>query len=621
MSGNRSGYDPQFVHMNAGAHRLPPLQLAAPALTWQRGYWRPGHGENGEKAITDEVWHSRIDWVLFCLFRELCPKIDDKFTCPNVDRSKTKADTLYLFNHKVLLSAPETRPKLIELSLTEKSVRHGLFSLRRSYGGVNLIVRATLHQEYFTLMFAVDFARELEVGEPQKKIRSAQTHIFALQGLVCAHHASSAGEQFYKLPDKDEEKLSNTQHHMIASMTDWIEELCRSAFVKRDGEPDVHLETCGQIFADIIGIIFGLTLGSTKNPPENHLRPTGKPAVPAGMRARIPALVRGDDFDKADALKLVDAVWPVVGSLSDRPDLEKTHGKSEFCISLFQENTALYISSLGRLQPDNSSKLPIVYTLVVSYESKWRLGRLVEQLHTMGTLRIAALRDLSAIGEANKAINEMSARLARQFLDRENVPQADDLRKEFDRIGNSVGNGLTLRIARSRYYVESFRNLMEMMKTGRVEGFQPYDVFVRRRLFDTFDYINRVGIRYDDLRRQIAFLIDSNQQHVIVEQTKATNDLLRTAEVLSVIPISYYAGSALSEIGAELARTWPIFGWPKWLYFLVGLALGLPFPVISYLARHDMKFWTWRPSARKKHPPPALPFGVTEQRDAGADKA
>src|SRR5262249_334495 len=66
--------------------------------------------------------------------------------------------------------------------------------------------------------------------------------------------------------------------------------------------------------------------------------------------------------------------------------------------------------------------------------------------------------------------------------------------------------GLSYRIERSRYYVTQFRDGISGLRIRRIESFQPYDVFVERRLAATFDFIDRLGKRHERLENHISSL-------------------------------------------------------------------------------------------------------------------
>jgi hypothetical protein len=70
--------------------------------------------------------------------------------------------------------------------------------------------------------------------------------------------------------------------------------------------------------------------------------------------------------------------------------------------------------------------------------------------------------------------------------------------------------GLLYRVERSRYYVQRFRSTVAQMRILRVEGYQKYDQFVERRLGGSFDFINRLGRRYERAVSSLSLLDEYN---------------------------------------------------------------------------------------------------------------
>src|SRR5207237_9236604 len=68
---------------------------------------------------------------------------------------------------------------------------------------------------------------------------------------------------------------------------------------------------------------------------------------------------------------------------------------------------------------------------------------------------------------------------------------------------DATGTGLSYRIERSRYYVTQFDNNVKLLRIKRLEGDQPYDQFIRRRLGSEFDLIDRLGSRYERATRNV----------------------------------------------------------------------------------------------------------------------
>jgi hypothetical protein len=600
--------------MNAGAHKRPAPRIAAPALVWQRNYWRPcadGKGPVGEDRDAEEAWFLAIDQVLLHLFLFLCPGAEAKFVCPNFEgdhRGIYHSQSLYLFRHKANLAPGMLEKSLTPLEDSERSARHDVFTIQTQHAGVRLVLHARLHAEYLTLLFAADFSDWPETSKIDSSIAKVWDEFLKLHDIVIRRSREAKHPNFDN-PLSPEDALLIDGHSIETNLKSWVDEICIRAFGGRAADHGPSLDKCGGVFGDFFGYIFGLRSESHKPPaPANgRLEPTSFSQT-SGKRLRIPAVVDGSLFRKG-ALELLDAIWPIVrGFNAGSKDLERRYGKPEYSVSLFQRGSVLYISSLGRLMPNNPRREPVVYALVVSYGSRWRLGRLIDRIHSLGTLRLAALRDLTKINTASRNITALSGSLPERLKSGQ-IP-AEGHREAFARIGGDIDYGLFYRVARSRYYVASFKELLEMMQTERIDGFQPYNDFVRRRVYDAFDYIDRVGARYEELRRSISFWIAADQQRamqslqeataehtkatarqttVTALQTQVTNHLLRAAELFSIFPVTYYFGMATHDTVPEVAAhsKWLTYVVPTttWPYFSVGFCIAVGLATYSHWAR------------------------------------
>lgn len=322
-----------------------------------------------------------------------------------------------------------------------------------------------------------------------------------------------------------------------------------------------HFKRCGHQVVDIVGVIFGL-----KYDPDdmNKLSNVIFPHTDQNSeRYTIETVTIGSDFSSYRPIRLVDAVLPVCLSFGDK-DIKNDQGIPEHTASLFQDGEVLYISSLGRLNANQERHDPVIYTLVCSHGNKYRLGRLVDRLNSLGTLRIAALRDIVALTDVSKKIDDLFDYLSQN-------PTGEDIlsgiKSRFSEIDDQSGHakieyGVNYRIKQSRHYVSEFKRLLDVMETKKITGFQKYDNFVRRRVYDAFEFIDNIGDRYEDLREQIDFRLSVNQKqelasiyNSILEQTTAVSSqtlgvrkLLFAAERISIIPLTYYSSSMIEHV-------------------------------------------------------------------------
>jgi len=205
---------------------------------------------------------------------------------------------------------------------------------------------------------------------------------------------------------------------------------------------------------------------------------------------------------------------------------------------------------------------PIHYLLITKGEPHWRqIGRIVERINSMGTMRLIALRDYGIIRDASTQIqirgreldtvmrkwSEGRAKIKSDFKkqtqgksdeklrtikDAEDEAIADladrveneliDLSANLDDIGIKAVHGIHFRINRSRYYVCEFESLLASLKIGNIDTWVSYDQFVTRGLKPAFDFIDGVGDRLLGLRARLQTVLEGIETGALVRQSSAT---------------------------------------------------------------------------------------------------
>ena len=279
-----------------------------------------------------------------------------------------------------------------------------------------------------------------------------------------------------------------------------------------------------------------------------------------GCRAAISWLVRsttvssvsvgngGVDHDSGCSTKepneanaVVKAFWPFVRRTISDAD------RKEFVACGMMSWRALYVTALncpasfewpeearGPGDRDSSSQLPdasdfplagpqgelpVYYLLITKGEPHRRqIGRIVERINSMGTMRLIALRDYSIIRDASTQIQLRGLELDRMMKrwstrrlaikaafdeerrtgkrteidikddeDKELQLLADNVERDLialsaalDDVGSRAVHGLPFRINRSRYYVAEFMSLLESLAIGNIDTWVAYDQFVKR---------------------------------------------------------------------------------------------------------------------------------------------
>jgi uncharacterized membrane-anchored protein len=138
-------------------------------------------------------------------------------------------------------------------------------------------------------------------------------------------------------------------------------------------------------------------------------------------------------------------------------------------------------------------------------------------------MRLASLKYLPSLRKVGAKLADFDQRVksARDALDphKPSTPESADVTDLMGRAHNAFSNmtsgfneetkttsGILYRIERSRYYVEQFRQSLNVLRLLRIEGYQRYDQFVERRLGPVFDYIDRLGRRYERAANSLSAL-------------------------------------------------------------------------------------------------------------------
>lgn len=235
---------------------------------------------------------------------------------------------------------------------------------------------------------------------------------------------------------------------------------------------------------------------------------------------------------------------------------------------------AIYGSSLGQIPVFPTAdgavpktleqKTPLRYFIVHNDLSKYQLGRLIRRHHVLGELRMAALFDLDQIVQAGariralgNKINERVKNAAENSSGRASVT-FDDLaafQQELNGIQSAVSlGGLSYRVARSAYYAENFGKRVEEMRIHRLEGWEPYNTFIARNLYQVFNFIATVGVRYQTLSERVNRLATA---HNVERMTHVTQEILKIqylGEAIGIGAFAYYGGTIIAVVAKSIVK-------------------------------------------------------------------
>jgi hypothetical protein len=460
--------------MNAGAHRRRATNFTAPALTWHRAFWInvPSSQDFPNSTITeleDERKKARI---------ALKDKIDEfivefhKFILTRANISDTPKSQIHpsvggkiiLFNRVIDL---DNFKPIGNLTKAEEDVLYSdnrVVAMEFDWGGIAATARIEIHTEYFSITTFAELGSICNVMEKYENL---------------AGYLDSTNN---RLSDVDLVKVGPLREFFFHEF--WDQRVDRIAADEVLGKILTH-STFRNLFADFRGMIISNRTCKLKEKPV-----FGYSEQPSW----------GEHID----FKLL----PLFTEIK----------RYECTASYMLDGRALYMTTLGPQLPEAQDweLLPLQYILYVhesEYEnhdqtvvSKWQLGRLIDRIHLLGTVRLASLKYLPELREASTSLsgldgyvkearNVQTGRIMTGYLRRAHQQLADITTKFSE--GTNTDSGMLYRIERSRYYVAQFNANLEALRIRRLEGYQRYDEFVRHRLGPVFDFINRLGIRYE----------------------------------------------------------------------------------------------------------------------------
>lgn len=276
------------------------------------------------------------------------------------------------------------------------------------------------------------------------------------------------------------------------------------------------------------------------------------------------------------ARRRLDNAWPFLKLATD-DGASPLPGRTEYTASRVMEGRALYVSALAP-QPElgvpGAPERPLYFYVHSVTQCERQIGRLIDRLCQLGTLRLAAiiaLPEFKTIGqtladvskEIDAARNELHSLVQNARVKGFNRDKAEqEILGKLDSIQNKMSSlsrgrpgsqnkglgeaSLEYRLLRSRYYRQGFESLIDSMRIERIEGYQPYDEFIARRLGSAFNFIEGLGARVEEVRGEWRALdqlylttMVTILTHRIQDQQTQNGELIkrieRTQEELSTI--------------------------------------------------------------------------------------
>ncbi len=238
----------------------------------------------------------------------------------------------------------------------------------------------------------------------------------------------------------------------------------------------------------------------------------------------------------------LEKVWDLIEALQKRDRADDAQRGTDVVACYFLNRRAIYASTLAQpsLKEDQPSMrfddvpLPVprvVFNTFCASDDPWQIGRLVDQILCCGCSRLSSLREFDELMEAGDRVRHLE----------DELNAGEDIDDDFLNTLRDVSERTSYRIVRSQHYWRQFKGLLKDLRIERIEGWQPYDAFVHRRIGGSIDLINGIAQRHALLQSQAD----------LVYQRKQADRLLKLqtfAELVAIIPLIYYLSHVLEGL-------------------------------------------------------------------------
>jgi hypothetical protein len=478
-----------YHELNAGAHRKPPKILNPPALVWHLAFWTNA-GQRDKKGQEPDLGRIKdaLDNFILALRKSVEEKVGEVELMPRI------SGVYLLFNNvcdekfsRIPADTLKGRRKDIFTS-TSRAV-----SLQFIWKKLDVTVRFEISDEYCSMSTFVELNKDRS-GSSYSDLAGMNRNI----EIVLGRFKDSNGSSPQQVADVQE-----LNKYFFHDFWKYYEDdvLSNPSLAGIAGEGAFQ-----RVVADFRGFILSEQ-----------------------------AIQFSDDAEFFDENKPPkwghEAKNKLLPLIQHRDRAQRT--RYECAVNYLLDGRAIYLSTLGPQLPSTpeGERIPVEFIVYAPHQrksktivNKWQLGRLVNQILLLGTLRLSALKDIKLLHEAGVELGllDESTQDARQAIassDKKAMDAIGEAHKNLSRITGKfleeTGCGLLYRIERSRYYVQQFDDNVKLLRIKRIEGDQPYDQFIRRRLGSEFDFIDRLGRRYE---RATANMVTLDQNYLAITQ-------------------------------------------------------------------------------------------------------
>ncbi len=515
-------YADEYSILHGEAHKRGAFAVGAPSLSWHLALFVTD--EKDSNKVFDVIDHKKVAQISERFFVSILDGIDVECDYEEIKQAAYE-------------SANASGPKVLFLSIND----------------ILLKVAVTPHSDHFTLTVVVDLSKSAHVNiRTSGDIPEDKVLRLRVEGNSFATHIQHKYLTYAKFADEEgsinEIAATEAKYYLQNGIWERV-----SSLILKNTLLFVPAKSCiaehyrYRIFADFRGVLVNCRemrqlLQTTRSSQKNNLvgndgwfNEKGKHL--AGLRSILPLINLGD----------------------------KTFNYKELIGCTLFRDRAVYLSPLGAppvysgARYDNNR--PLYFAVAVHENNRWQNGRIIHRLNTLGTLRLLALKDYNKLKEASDKIREVGQDLDRTARETDDASHTTESRieaehqrlvkhkKVIDSIGINITGHVAYRVYRSRYRARQFDIQLSDLHVKRIEAWQPYDEFVKRRLYPAFDFISRIGERYERLnqnyQRQLLSLNSEMQstsgQHLVHIQDEVL-EAHAFQHIIESIALGYYGG-------------------------------------------------------------------------------
>lgn len=520
-----------FEELNGFTTRRRIIKIGNPAVVWHRAY------ACGDQSLLDRLKLEIAD---------------------NFDNFVTKNSNIGAqpYNGSLPNKPIHQRPgnKLDELSSFIKIIY---------INKIKVAVEIEPFNDFVSLKLIIDFSKYC--GDPIDEKLSAFSRLDTTLRSIEEYCVESLNNK-NKKEDSDEKIIGSWSNEISQLMI----EIETTLFREGGADQQFRALSLTDNFANFIGISIGCFIEKSISKKEE----TSSSYVAKKLNElENDSLDPGNSFvDELGVSELVKSIENLIGGLNpvfvakkgecylQAPENIVVGASREFTVSLLSRKRLLYITSLGgnRSQVFKDEKgeiageylFPLCYLMIAPHRSRWQIGRVIDRIHFLGMFRTAALREYDKIEKAGQSLTKFISDNSNKKISH----RVDFSYKELDEDIN-FSKGLRYRLIWSSYYLKVFHYTIETLDISRLESFQNYKEFISSKFggrFLTIDQVSSSVNQVDEICR------DSND----INNSRNMEELLRSAEIASVVPIAYYSKHVwdfLNDAILTVSKPWSTF--------------------------------------------------------------